>query len=209
MGRPRNAERIEARRTEVARATLRAIATHGIEGTSLRSIAREGGFTTGTLAYYFRNKQEVLLFAGRTVLRGLVARIDAALSVHAPLRSLEEALLKELPTTEATRLGWQIWLAFTAKVPSDTDFRQEHEERYAELRTLVRSALDTAARAGDLARETDLATEVDHILILLDGLGLQALLEPECFPADHQRRLLRRAIRALEPPQLTQTGESA
>ena len=207
MGRPRNAERIEARRTEVAEATLRAIANHGIEGASLRAIAREGGFTTGTLAYYFRNKQEVLLFAGRTVLGGLVARVAAAHSMDLPLRSLEKALLRELPTTDATRLGWQVWLAFTARVPSDTDFRREHEERYAELRTLVRSTLDAAAMAGSLASGIDRAAESDHILTLLDGLGLQALLEPERFPAAYQRRLLRRAIRALERPQHTQKGE--
>lgn len=206
MGRPRDPDRIETRRREVAKATLRVIAEHGIEGASLRTIAQAGGFTTGTLAYYFRNKQEVLLFAGRSVLGGLVERLDTALSGQLDLRSLERALLKELPTGEKTRLGWQIWLAFTARVASDGDFRREHENRYAQLRALVRSNLDAAGKAGNLASGIDRATEVDRILTLLDGLGLQALLEPERFPPLHQRRILRSTIRALARPQANQTG---
>jgi AcrR family transcriptional regulator len=207
MGRPRDPQRIEARRAEVAEAALRTISAYGIEGASLRAIAREGGFTTGTLAYYFRNKQEILLFAGRTILRALVARLATALSDHSPLRSLETALLRELPAEPDTRLGWQIWLAFTAKVPSDAEYRREHEERYAEIRTLVRHSLNAAAKSGELVKGTDRAAAVDQILSLFDGLGLHALLEPEHFPPTHQRRLLRGAIRALERPRITQQGE--
>ena len=207
MGRPRDPQRIEARRAEVGAATLRTISALGIEGASLRAIAQQGGFTTGTLAYYFSNKQEILLFAGRTVLRSLVARLAAALSGHTTLRSLEKALLDELPATSDTRLGWQIWLAFTARVPSDADYRQEHEQRYAEIRTLVRNNLNAAARAGNLAKGIDRAAEVDQILSLFDGLGLHALLEPEHFPPVRQRRQLRRAIRALERPRPTRKGE--
>jgi len=208
MGRPRDPKRIEERRAEVAAATLRTISAQGIEGASLRAIAREGGFTTGTLAYYFRNKQEILLFAGRTVLRALSARIATTLCGSNSTRSLEKALLAELPTTPSTRLGWEVWLAFTAKVPSDDDFRQEHVERYAEIRSLIDGNLEAAARAGNLARGVNRAVEVDRILGFFDGLGLHALLEPDHFPPAKQRRQLRRAIRILQPPAPDKSGES-
>ncbi len=208
MGRPKDPKRVEARRAEVADATLRSIAKHGLEGASLRTIACEAGFTTGTLAYYFRNKKEILLFAGHTVMRQVITRIAEHLAVCPSLESLERALLAELPIAEDKRLGWQVWLTFTAQVPSDNDFRKEHEERYAELRSVVRHCFEVEAKAGNLAKGVEGILEVDRILGLFDGLGLHALLEPRLYPPAHQRQLVQLAIRKLSTQQRNNTGAS-
>lgn len=198
MGRPQNPERTQARRAEVAAATLRAIARHGIEGASLRSIAHEGGFTTGTLVYYFRNKQDILLFAGRMVLDGVVARVREAVSAHPSLSTLEQALLAELPSDDKKRLGWTIWLAFTAQAPSSELFRKEHAQRYAELRSLVRMCLENAHKAGMLEPSVELAAEAKRVLGLFDGLGLHALLEPDIYQESEQAQLFQHAMRSLQ-----------
>ena len=44
---------VEQRKTELAAAVARVIARSGIEGASMRQVAAEAGWTTGTLVHYF------------------------------------------------------------------------------------------------------------------------------------------------------------
>ena len=53
---------VEARREELAAAAARVIARSGIASASMREVAAEAGWTTGTLVHYFRNKRELLRF---------------------------------------------------------------------------------------------------------------------------------------------------
>ncbi|MBA3508847.1 MAG: TetR/AcrR family transcriptional regulator, partial [Thermoleophilaceae bacterium] len=55
----------EQRRTEVAAAARAAIADRGLDGATVRDIAAAAGVSTGVLAYYFRDKDELLLQALR------------------------------------------------------------------------------------------------------------------------------------------------
>lgn len=198
MGRLQDPKRVESKRAEVAAATLQTIARHGIEGASLRTIALEGGFTTGTLVYYFRNKQDILLFAGRTVLQGFIARLHQKVSDAPSLAALEAALLAELPSTEKKRLGWSIWLSFTTQAASKEIFRKEHEERSAEFRNLFRACIDAEDQTENRRSEADLASKIDRVLALYDGLGLHALLEPAHYSDSYQQHLLQQAMQSLK-----------
>lgn len=206
MGRPQDPKRTEAKLAEVTAATLRVIARDGIEGASLRAIAREGGFTTGTLVYYFRNKQDILLFAGHTVLQGVVSRMQQKVAASPSLDSLEKALVGELPTTAEKRLGWSIWLAFTAQAVSVDAFRQEHEQRSADFREIVRNCLNAEYESGGLAADLDCTTETYRLLAVFDGLGLHALLEPTIYPASVQQQLVHQAVSRLKRGKLSQHG---
>ena len=57
MSRPQPPMRsVGSRREEVLMHARRVIMRDGLEATSLRRIAREGGFTTGVLTHYFADK---------------------------------------------------------------------------------------------------------------------------------------------------------
>src|SRR5262245_21785277 len=51
------------RYAEIVDATIRVIARDGLSGASLRSIAREIGYTTGVVMHYFKDKDELLIEA--------------------------------------------------------------------------------------------------------------------------------------------------
>ena len=55
----------ELRRQELLAATWRVIARTGIVGVTTREIAREAGFSTGVLAHYFADKEDILAAALR------------------------------------------------------------------------------------------------------------------------------------------------
>ena len=51
------------RRIEVSEAAWKVIVREGLDRTSMRAIARELDCTTGVVTHYFRDKQELILFA--------------------------------------------------------------------------------------------------------------------------------------------------
>jgi len=88
----------EARRTDVAEAVWRVLATHGFGGLTMRAVAVELGASTGLLTHYFTNKRELVRYANE---------IAAERTESRPLRTADEpgltalrvALLNVLPTT--------------------------------------------------------------------------------------------------------------
>ena len=68
---------VEQRRTELAAAVARVIARSGIEGATMRQVAAEAGWTTGTLVHYFTDKRELLQFTlGESLDRRRAQRFD-------------------------------------------------------------------------------------------------------------------------------------
>ena len=70
----------DARREEVAEATWRVIAKHGVDGATLREIAREAGFTTGVIHHYFRDRGELMAFAYELIAEQTAERLTETLA---------------------------------------------------------------------------------------------------------------------------------
>ena len=51
------------RRIEVAKAAWQVIIREGLDRTSMRAIAQELGSSTGVVTHYFRDKEDLILFA--------------------------------------------------------------------------------------------------------------------------------------------------
>src|SRR5204863_9261122 len=84
------------------------------EATTLRDIAREGGFTTGVVTHYFPDKQSVIVgafaAASQDWLAEARAAIQAADSPEQQLGALVEAALPDNATRRGEwRLGCEMW----------------------------------------------------------------------------------------------------
>src|SRR6187551_3602304 len=102
---------VEQRRSELADAVARVIARSGLEAASMRRVAAEAGWTTGTLVHYFTNKRELLQFTLETSLeRRRVQRFDRA-SLR-PAEAIRRTLESALPLDEESRLHWIVTIAF-------------------------------------------------------------------------------------------------
>jgi len=73
---PQRIENFTARRGELARAALAALADHGFAQTSLREIARKTDFSHGVLHYYFTDKVDLITCAVRDYKAICVTRYD-------------------------------------------------------------------------------------------------------------------------------------
>ncbi|MGB3734333.1 MAG: TetR/AcrR family transcriptional regulator [Ilumatobacter sp.] len=172
---------VDQRRLELARATANVIARRGVAGASMREVAAEAGWTTGTLAHYFTNKRELLAF---TLENSLEQRRDKRaertdLESTDPLRAM---LSVALPADDEGRLHWTVTVAFAAHAASDDQLQRVQRDAYRSFRShLVALLLEDAAITLDGA-----IIEAERLIALVDGIALQALFDPETWPPERQ-----------------------
>lgn len=71
----------EARRLAILRAAARVFRRLGVSATGMREIAEEADLSPGNLYYYFRGKDEILLFCQERTLERLAAGVKAARAI--------------------------------------------------------------------------------------------------------------------------------
>ena len=180
----------DERRAAIARAAWRTIARHGVDASTVRSIAREAGCSTGVLQHYFPDKDALLLHALRLATAQTGGRMAKRAERAAGLPALREVLREALPLDADSRLEWRIWLAFWGRAVTDAALAGEQRRRYAEWRGLVRGLLRDAQQRGELPRRLDAAREADALVAFVDGVGISATLEPGRMAAARQRALV-------------------
>jgi TetR/AcrR family transcriptional repressor of bet genes len=167
------------RRRELVAATWAVVAAEGIEGATVRRIAEEAGCTTGRITHYFADKEEVLVAALRQVHRAAGKRMLAAIGERSGLAALRAVLAEALPLDQERVLEWRVWLAFWGSAATSASLQAEQHERYREWRGLLKRVLAGAQHDGQLPAGIDLDRLVDQIVALVDGFGLQGVLDPE------------------------------
>jgi AcrR family transcriptional regulator len=166
------------RRRELVDATWAVVAAEGIEAATVRRIAEQAGCTTGRITHYFADKEEVLVAALRRVHRAAGERMLAAIGQRSGLEGLRAVLAEALPLDEERILEWRVWLAFWGSAATSTSLQAEQHQRYREWRGLLKRVLTAAQRDGQLSASIDLDRLVDQIVALVDGFGLQGVLDP-------------------------------
>lgn len=178
---------VEQRRLDLARATANVIARSGVAGASMREVAAEAGWTTGTLAHYFTNKRQLLAFTLENSLEQRRAK-RVELDTSDPLRAL---LSVALPADDEGRLHWRVTVAFAAHAASDTELQRVQRDAYRTFRShLVATLVETETMTLDVA-----TVEAERLIALVDGIALQALFDPETWPRSRQFDALDAGIR--------------
>ncbi|HJZ01934.1 MAG TPA: TetR/AcrR family transcriptional regulator [Streptosporangiaceae bacterium] len=181
------------RRRELVAATWAVVAAEGIEAATVRRIAEEAGCTTGRITHYFADKEEVLVAALRQVHRAAGKRMLAAIGPRSGLEALRAVLAEALPLDQKRILEWRVWLAFWGSAATSTSLQAEQHQRYREWRGLLKRVLATAQLSADI----DLDRLVDQIVALVDGFGLQGVLDPQHPQLEQLASRLNGAVDAL------------
>ena len=182
----------DARREALAGALWRVVTRDGIEAASLRRVAAEAGWSTGSLRHYFTTQSELLAFAMELVVQRVEQRLAALDPGGEPRAIAERALHEVLPLDAQRRAEAQVWLAFTARSLVDPELRGLRDRAHEALRGLCRSA---AELLGVPAEELD--AEAERLQALVDGLALHAVLDPATTTPERQAALLAGYIDAM------------
>lgn len=172
----------DQRRRLIAEAVCRLAARDGLEGVSLRTVAREAGISMGLVQHYFTTKDEMLVFAFRVMSEGVQRRLEhsmAGLPDPPDTRSMLRTLLVAmLPLDDESRLEAPLWAAFVAHAvhtPALAELLRQDSRRLADfLVDLLREARET----GELAGGVDPQAATLTLLGLSDGLMLRVLIDP-------------------------------
>ena len=90
---------------------------------------------------------------------------------------------------EATVLS-KVWVGFWDLALADAELGLAEAARYERWRERLRPLVDEAIAAGELAAGRDRETVVDVLTAFTHGLVVQALFDPDRFPAERQYAVL-------------------
>jgi AcrR family transcriptional regulator len=183
------------RRREVADATARVIRRDGLERASVRTVAREAGLSMGSLRHYFVSQSELMVFAFRTVIERIEARLAGLEPEPDPRRRAARALAELLPLDDERRAENEVWLAFTARAITDPILRALRDEGYDALLAGCRAIVTDLAAAG-LAPD-DVQAEADRMHAWLDGLAVHAAMRADLHTAESLTAAIDRHLDAL------------
>jgi AcrR family transcriptional regulator len=187
----------EDRRIEVAKAAWQVIIREGLDRTSMRAIAQELGSSTGVVTHYFRDKEELILFALGLVFENVAAEMEARAQGQQGIDRLEQMMFVALPLEQIDRDDWKVWVAFLGYSIGREHLVKEHRKRYDLLRQIIAQELADLQTAQLIRADLDLTLEANALIALVDGIGTGVVICPEQFSATQQQYLVRRHINNL------------
>jgi AcrR family transcriptional regulator len=181
----------ERRREELAAALWRLVLRDGIEAASVRRVAAEAGWSTGSLRHYFETQSDLLTFAMELVVQRVTARVEALTPDPDPRPTAARLLHEVLPLDAERHAEMQVWLAFTARSFVEPGLRALRDRAHTGLRSLCRAAVE-------LLGAPSVEPEAERLHALIDGLALHAVLDPATTTPERQVELLAAQLDALE-----------
>lgn len=180
----------EERRREIGEAVWRAVAHRGMDSATVREIAEEAGVSTGVLAHYFEDKDELLVHALRVSVERAARRMEQRGIGESNFGALKTVLREALPLDEESRDEYRVWLNFWGRAASNAVLAAEQNHWYALWRGVVTALIEECQREGVLRADLDAGREAGTLIALVDGIGLQAIFEPARLPAEEQEAAL-------------------
>jgi AcrR family transcriptional regulator len=166
----------DEKRDEILSATGRVIARDGIAGATIRAIAREASCSSGILAHYFADKEDILGSALVHCHRRVVARIDAAVAGLAGLEALRATMLEALPLDEERDLEAQIEISFWGRALGNAELRELQHAEFDRWCRRLRGHLQEAVDLDELRPDIDVDLATHQLVVLIDGLSAERVL---------------------------------
>ncbi|ABW31045.1 TetR/AcrR family transcriptional regulator [Acaryochloris marina] len=167
------------RRLEVSEAAWRVIVREGLDRASMRAIAQEMNCTTGVVTHYFRNKQELILFALHQVSDRLQMMMQLAIENVSGVDRLKAMLLSFLPLDQERQEILRVWVAYLGYSVGRDGLLKEHQQSAAELRAVIIQELEVLQSAGLLREDLLPKVEANALLALVNGVAIDSLIQTE------------------------------
>src|SRR6201989_232501 len=128
----------DERREELVLAAWRVIAANGIDEVTIREIARESGYSSGVLAHYFENKDDLLAHALRLSHKQIFSRYEKEVETPIQADALRAVLFDNLPLEEQRDLETRIEMSFWARSLRNDELHEIQQGESETLRKLPR-----------------------------------------------------------------------
>ncbi len=185
------------RRIEVSEAAWRVIVREGLDRTSIRAIARELDCTTGVVTHYFRDKQELILFALNQVTENLKQAMQKVAEKPLSIERLVEMLCTFSPLDTKRQEILKVWVAFLGYAVGRESLMVEHQTSAGQLREVIMQELVALQSAKIIREDIDTGMEANVLLALVNGIALDSLIQKERLNPQQQKIVIRRYINGI------------
>lgn len=178
----------EERKALIAKATWKVIAREGLEGASVRSIAKEANLSLGAVRHYFNTQEELLEFAMQLVEGQVTERIMEHTKHPLPPKEIAINMLMELVPSGERVIEMQVWLEYISYKLRKKELKDEAV--YQGITLMINKLNDE----GFLKENLQLEEEIIHLHALIDGLALHILMGLVKIEKDRIRALIEREL---------------
>lgn len=185
------------RRIEVSEAVWKVIVREGLDRTSIRAIARELDCTTGVVTHYFRDKQELILFALDRVTEKLQQAMQKVAEQPLSVDRLVEMLCAFLPLDNKRQEILKVWVAFLGYAVGRESLMLEHQASAGELREVIMQELKALQSAKKIRQDIDAGVEANSLLALVNGIALDSLIQKNCLNSQQQKMVIQRYLKGI------------
>lgn len=167
----------EKRRKQIAEATWRVILERGMEGATVRNIAKEAQISLGALRHYFSSQDELLVYAMDLVKEQSTERINKITRQNLPPKEMVlKVLLEIVPINQDNMAEMEVWFSFIAYARHQEDvFDIQNDGIFIGMQKLI----NLLEHSNLLKKELDKELETERLYALIDGIALHAMLEPK------------------------------
>lgn len=199
-GRPRKFSRQapDERRQALVAATLRCLAEHGAERTSIRSICREAGVSIGLVNHHYRSKEALIADVYEQVSNDLLATLtEAVKATDGDARDRLSAFFRASFSSVILDSGLlRGWLSFWSMTHKSRQVAAVHDRTYGAYRETLEDLLEALVRE-EPSRRLDVRLAAIGLSGMLDGLWLEWCLNPRTFTPEEGVRLCEASLDGL------------
>lgn len=172
----------------IAEAAWRVILEHGMEGASVRTIAKEADLSLGALRYYFKAQDELVAYSRELVYKRTAERMGRVFKLDMPPKDkIVQVLLNLLPSSEEKRLEVEARLVFKVYTRHKGEkFDAQQDSVYL----AIKEVMSYLVLLNLLKKDADLHLETERLYCLMDGLALDAMIRPELLEANRMKRII-------------------
>jgi AcrR family transcriptional regulator len=191
----------DERREELLEAVWRLVARVGIEGATMREMAQETGWSTGVLAHYFDDKEDIIGSALRYAYSRTEARWQAKLEGLTGIAALRELMLDNLPLDEEREVETKFLMNYWIRLIRGNQSIPRPARRGQLLIDMLTELTRDGQAAGEIRGDEAAPDIAERLLALIDGFSLHSLLDPQRLSRERQVFLVEQEFERLRPPQ--------
>ena len=188
----------DERRRQVVAVASRLIAQAGLDAVTVRDVANAADCSTAIVSHYFHNKKELLFLTYQASINRATERCEAALGSDG--MDLRAYFAEIMPLDEERLIEWKIWVAFWAKAVADPDIAAAQRDCVRRTRGNIVKVFNRLQAKGALVADLDVADETRRLLVLIMGMAVQVMFDPEDWPNARMHALVDGELRKLYRP---------
>ncbi|WP_337969849.1 TetR/AcrR family transcriptional regulator [Virgibacillus salexigens] len=176
-------EASKKRKELIAESTFRVIQSVGLEKTTIRKIAKESGFSLGTVQYYFPSQHEIYTYSMELLSKRITERIVQSVQKGDPVLGGVATMLKQLISNqdEEQYIENEVWLSFSLMALRDQALQPLSYSTHQNTKQFMKHILEILQQNNVLNDSLDMEMEAMNLHAFIDGLSVHSILYPDQF----------------------------